>query len=114
MLENFYLALFSFFFFTGVLAVLFCILMAVIRPRGTETNYIVTVLDENEKNAVARIGYLLTRVTASGDKKHTRIIAVDNGMTTEQYRAVRQAFSTESCVLLCPRAAFELAVFGDG
>lgn len=113
MLDNIYYAAFSIVFFIGVVAVLYVLLMRVIRPRKGEMNYIVTVFGAEEKNAVARISYLLTRVSMSGDRQFTRIIAVDNGMTEEQYSALLSAFSTEPCVTLCPRRSLENALFGD-
>lgn len=112
MLENFYFAIFTAVFFIGVISVLYVVLMRVIRPRGGETNFVVVVCGPDEKNAVARIGYLLTRVCAAGDKPFTRIIAVDNGMSEAQYEAILSAFGQESRVQICPRASFEKMIFG--
>ena len=100
------------FFFFGVIAVLYGVLMHVIRPKNGEVNFVVTVLEHGEKNAVARISYLLTRVSAAGDKHCTKIIAVDNGITPEQYKAVLTAFASESSVILCPRRSLDAAIFG--
>ena len=111
MLMNFYIAVFTVVFFIGVIAILYAVLMRVIRPRDGETNYVVVVCGKEEKNAVARIGYLLTRVSAAGDKPFTRVIAVDDGMPKQQYEAVLSAFSQESRVLVCPRASFEKVIF---
>lgn len=112
MLNGFYCALFTVFFFFGVIAVLYGVLMHVIRPKNGEVNFVVTVLEHGEKNAVARISYLLTRVSAAGDKRCTKIIAVDNGITPEQYKAVLTAFASESSVILCPRRSLDAAIFG--
>ncbi len=111
MLNSFYAALFTVVFFIGVIVLLFEILMRVIRPENGETNYIVVVLDGTEKSAVARISYLLTRVSAAGDKRFTKIIAVDNGLTPEQYKTLLNAFSAESRVVVCPRESFQNAIF---
>lgn len=108
---NFYIAVFTVVFFVGVIAILYAVLMRVIRPRSGEVNYVVVVCGSDEKNAVARIGYLLTRVCAAGDKPFTRIIAVDDGMPAAQYEAVFSAFSCEDRVVICPRSSLENAIF---
>ena len=113
MLESFYIAVFTFFFFTGVISVLFAVLMRVIRPRDGELNYAVAVFDAEEKNAVARISYLLTRVSAAGDRNNTIIIAVDNGMTADQYKAVLRAFSSESRVMICSPSTIGNVILGQ-
>lgn len=112
MYENLICAIGTVFAVVGVVAVIYFILLRFIRPAKDEKYYIVTVLGKNEKNACARVSYLLSQLLSTGDMRYCTILAVDCGMSEWQRQSLLDAFGKEKCVVVCSEQRARELLFG--
>lgn len=112
MMENILCALITLFTVTGMVSVIYFIMIRFVRPAKDERYYEVLVFDENEKNAALRVSFLLSQLISTGNIRNCRIIAVDCGMSEYQRNSVLGSFGNDKNVLLCSKEEAEKIIFG--
>ena len=112
MVENILCAVGTVFAVVGFVAVVYFIMLRLIRPGKNEKYYKVIVFDENEENACYRVSFLLSQLISTGDIRSCSILAVDNGMTFYQYQSLLAAFGKEKSIIVCSPEEAEKIMFG--
>lgn len=97
------LALETVFAVIGLVAVIYYLLMHFIRPGRDEMYYEVLVFRGGEQNACLRVSYLLSLLLSSGNSRHCRILAVDDGMSFSQRESLISAFGNDRNVVICTK-----------
>ncbi len=94
---------------TGLVCIVYWLMLRLIRPKKNEEYFEVLVFDGKEENASLRVSFLLTRLLSTGGIRHCRILAVDNGMKPWRSDALRETFGREPRVTVCtPEEANEI------
>ena len=103
MFESIMLSLLAVFSAVGFVYTVYFLLLRLIKPEKNRRYFCVCIFDEKSENAASDISFVYSKLFATGDMKHYRIIAVDNSMGAAQKQMLEAAFSADSRVKICKK-----------
>ena len=93
----------------GLVAAASLLMLRLVRPKKGERFFQVLVFDGAERDACARVSFLLSQQMCAGSLRSCTILAVDNGMPSWRRQNLEEAFGREPHVVICsPDRAKEL------
>ena len=106
MLENLFCAAVAILSVWGALALIFTLLLSLIRPKKNEQR-ILLLLPDPASDAVEQVSFALSRISVTGELRYTRIAVLGAPEDTENRKALLAAFGREPRVTVCSAEEFE-------